>query len=105
MPQPDHLESTGDAVSETPLNQKRCGPEDDDPQGHPSRRVLVPEPLDDLRPVGNLLDLVEDEHGTALLGGGENATDLPLGDAAIVNRSSQMARYFHCRRAIRALPL
>jgi hypothetical protein len=74
-----NLEPTRETVRKPPLHQRRCGTEEQDLDGSRLPRVLVPEPLDDLRPLGDLLDLVQDQnHAAPPRGSGQHPGALPL---------------------------
>jgi hypothetical protein len=76
--EPDELEATGQALGEAPLDQERRRSEDDDTKVQACPLVLVPQPLDDLRPGPDLLDLVEDQQGPPAGGACQDPAGFPL---------------------------
>lgn len=67
MRDPDHLEAPGQALGQPPLHEEWRRSEEHDPERYPLRRVLVPESLQDLRPAGDLLHLVQDKKAASSL--------------------------------------
>jgi len=64
--QPQGLETAGEALRQPLGHQQRGRAEQYDLEGSLLARVLVPEPLDHLRPGRDLLDLIEHQHGAAV---------------------------------------
>lgn len=68
MRQVQQLETPGETLGESPLDEERRGAEHHHAQAHAMARVFVPEMLDRFRPVRDLLHLVQREHGALLAG-------------------------------------
>jgi hypothetical protein len=76
---PDDLEASGEGIRQALPHQQRRGPEEHHPQRRAAGSVLVPELLHDIRPVADLLDLVEDEEPASASAVGRGLpTDRPL---------------------------